>query len=72
MATLNFIVRLQDKILTTRTETEVSSPASIWNVVSDLAQQYPQPGTRIVVKTCDGEEILHVGVATARQSGISA
>ena len=68
MPSYHFHIKLCDRVLHSLDNVSLTDPAEAWDVIAELANQFPTPGHRVLVKDEHGNVVIMAGLIGASAS----
>ena len=62
MPSYQFQIKLGDRVLHSLDNVSLTDPAEAWDVIAELANQFPTPGHRVLVKDEHGNVVIMAGL----------
>jgi hypothetical protein len=62
MPSYQFQIKLVDRVLHSLDNVSLTDPAEAWDVIAELANQFPTPGHRVLVKDEHGNVVIMAGL----------
>jgi hypothetical protein len=68
MPSYQFQIKLGDRVLHSLDNVCLTDPAEAWDVIAELANQFPTPGHRVLVKDEHGSVVIMAGLIGSNAS----